>query len=360
MQRLLVMLANGFVQLHDWINKGNSIQSPYPITLQQGMHKLAAYQLAAGQSPIGSLQDLLNIAHCPLETWEIPLNGDEDFTGEKFLDKGMPTDFCFDWVHEGGPDALEEETLLMRVLKTCREENDPDAYTKFRACLIQRPVMTTLELQEAKRDFSSSTLREMFSMAYEAVPLSAAVDGQYGCCARCGGLMLRLSDNMSEDDAGFVCENEQCRLLGTLPEEFKTADEGVLWLSAGLRRYVARPGIPEILLKKELKAIGAEVDMWPNFDAYDLRARVGNEIWAIDVKDWANPFLLAQNAGPIRRTPHWDRAFYVFPDERQRPPHTDYLRAFESRWQRPPQTEAFMMRDFIYRVKQKLVLSHAE
>ena len=348
------MLANGLVRLHDHLNQGRRISSPYPVELQQGMHKLAAYQLHADQLPIGSLQDLLNLAQHPLETWGIGFDRDEEVVGEKLLNQGLPTDFCLDCVHEGGPDALEEETLLKMVLKTCREEENPNAYTEFRGYLIGHPVVTTLELQEAKRKFVSPRLRELLGIAYEAVPRSSEINGFHGCCERCGSLMLRLSGYTSGHDGGFACENEQCRLLDTDIGGTKTSDEGVLWLNAGLRRYVARPGLPEILLRDELKKLGVDVSMWPNFDAYDLRANIGDEVWAIDVKDWANPFRLANNAGPLRRVPAWSRAFYIFPDERQRPPHTDYLRAFKSRWQKPSQTEAMMMSDFIRRVERKL------
>jgi hypothetical protein len=77
-----------------------------------------------------------------------------------------------------------------------------------------------------------------------------------------------------------------------------------------------------------LEALGLDVELWPAFDRYDLRIVFPNrEVWAVDVKDWANPFLLARRVKPIPSDPPWTRAYFVFPDER-RAQREDYLRAF--------------------------------
>jgi hypothetical protein len=66
-------------------------------------------------------------------------------------------------------------------------------------------------------------------------------------------------------------------------------------------------------------------------DAYDLRLTFpGQEVWAIDVKDWASPYRLAETVKPFRTFPTWDRAFFVFPD-RYKNKHRNYLEAFRSR-----------------------------
>ncbi|AYF78528.1 hypothetical protein D7D52_37160 [Nocardia yunnanensis] len=84
-----------------------------------------------------------------------------------------------------------------------------------------------------------------------------------------------------------------------------------------LRIFVTGPGIAETALESELKRLGLTVAMWPNFDTYDLRVTVPNgEVWALDVKDRANPALLARGSQPLRPDPPYDRAFLVIPQYR--------------------------------------------
>ena len=68
--------------------------------------------------------------------------------------------------------------------------------------------------------------------------------------------------------------------------------------------------------------------MWPQFDSYDLRIPFPDgTAWAIDVKDWANPSLLAVRTQALRADPPHDRAFIVVPAYRFRV-REDYARAF--------------------------------
>ncbi len=346
--RLLALLANGLLQVYDQSLRGTSLSSPYPKSLQQGMHKLAAHQIEVGLPPITSIQDLLFIAEHPLDTWQ--LNFDEEIvsSGEQLMERNIPTQFCLDWTHEQGPDALEEETLLREVMAICKETGRPDTYTAFRNLLIRRLVLTTLELQQAKQDSTLRPVRDLLVKAYTPAPLSATYDSAYDCCGRCGGLLLRAEGNY------FECENERCWSYQLDACRTLSIDDGVLWLESGLRRYVARPGLAEIELQDRLETLGLSVEMWPNYDAYDLRVQGNHAVWAVDVKDWSNPFKLAQSVGPIRRIPQWDRAFYVFPDERKHK-RPDYLRAFRNRWEKPPATQAMMMSDFIHEVARSLL-----
>lgn len=345
--RLLVFLANGLVQIYDQTLRGTGLSSPYPKSLQQGMHKLAAHQIQVGKKPIRNLRELLSLVESPLDSWGLKFDEEIVGQGDQLMERGIPTQFCLDWTHEQGPNALEEETLLHEVMAICREANRPDTYSAFRNLLICRPVLKTFELQQAKQESALRPVRDLLVKAYIPAPLSAAFDSTFGCCGRCGGLLLRIEGDQ------FECENEHCWTYELTTQRTISIEEGVLWLENGLRRYVARPGLAEIELRDKLEDLGLSVDMWPNYDAYDLRVRVGDEFWAIDVKDWSNPFKLAQAVGAIRRNPHWDRAFYVFPDERKQK-RPDYLRAFRNRWVKPTATNAMMLSDFVNEVKRAL------
>jgi len=111
-------------------------------------------------------------------------------------------------------------------------------------------------------------------------------------------------------------------------------------------------------LEAALRERGLQVELWPEFDRYDLRLRFADgEAWAVDVKDWAEPSLLARRvnaqAAPFTSGPRWSRAFFVFPQERQRE-RPDYVRAFENHCHvLSDGVEAAFEVDFLEEVKRK-------
>jgi hypothetical protein len=168
----------------------------------------------------------------------------------------------------------------------------------------------------------------------------------------CGGLLLRSQRN------DFICENEQCRVSGEFVtgRQLKT-EQGVLWLRREFRRSVAVPGIAELRLHQKLAEIAGnlELELWPAFDNYDILIRFPDgEVWSIDVKDQAYPYLLAIKAVAPPDDPHWDRAFFVFPDYRRRE-RSDYMRAFKNHTKvLSGRVEAAFEAEFVAQVKQKL------
>jgi hypothetical protein len=99
-----------------------------------------------------------------------------------------------------------------------------------------------------------------------------------------------------------------------------------------IRRYIVAPGRYEVdtaarLRKLKSRAGALVVDLWPSFDAYDLRITFPDQhVWAVDIKDWAFPTLLARALAELARDGDlaWDTAFYAIPDVRlERRP--DYL-----------------------------------
>lgn len=347
--RLLSNLSKGLVAIYDAGLNGIQIRSPYPASLERGIHQLAAYQIEIGQRPVAGLQGVFNLAQQPLNTWG--LNFDETLIGtgsDALIMRDRPTDFCIEWATEEDAEAYLQSEIMREVFELCIDQDIPDSYIAFRGLLIRKQVLTALERQRLKRQPELKPLRDILMRAYFPAPRSAAENGYYWLCERCGGLMLRDRD-------GFSCENMRCIAFGR--GESLSVDEDVLWLEGGLRRYISRPGLPEIELQEKLQSMGLSVTLWPAFDAYDLHVVVNNSVWAVDVKDWSNPYLLgsklAKKAIPAPQNWVWDRAFYVFPDERAEV-QRDYLRAFESRWQAPGRTSALMMGDFIDIVKREI------
>jgi hypothetical protein len=347
--RLLSNLARGLVSIYDAGLNGIQIRSPYPVPLERGMHQLAALQISVGETPVAGLQDVFNLARQPLGTWG--LDFDETLIGtgsDALIVRDKPTDLCLEWASQEDAEALFQTEIMREVFELCIEQDIPQSYTAFRKLLIEHQVLTTLERQRLKRQPELKPLREVLMRAYHPAPRSAIEEGNYWLCAYCGGLMLRDRD-------GFACENMRCAGYGR--GAALSADDEVLWLDGGLRRYISRPGLPEIKLQEALAALGLTVTLWPAFDAYDLHFVVNGSVWAVDVKDWSNPYLLgsklSKKAIPGPQKWVWDRAFYVFPDDRSTL-QQDYLRAFESRWQAPARTIALMMSDFIDMVTREI------
>jgi hypothetical protein len=97
------------------------------------------------------------------------------------------------------------------------------------------------------------------------------------------------------------------------------------------------------------------VELWPNVDAYDLRLTFPDrQVWAVDVKDWASPYRLAEQVSPFRTNPPWDHAFFVFPDRHKRVKR-NYVEAFKSRCLYvSDRVDALFESDFIAAARRKL------
>jgi hypothetical protein len=96
---------------------------------------------------------------------------------------------------------------------------------------------------------------------------------------------------------------------------------------------VTGPGRAEVDLEGRLTALRAgakrlDVAMWPGFDAYDVRITFPDGlVWAVDVKDWKHPGLLAKAAKAVPAQPPYDESCWVVPQE-QVDAHGDYLATY--------------------------------
>ncbi len=189
--------------------------------------------------------------------------------------------------------------------------------------------MTALELlQCCQLKPSLEILRELLPQAYESAPLDYMVKGNFFCCPICGNLQ-----QPNYEQTRFSCENGRCRRLAAKGGRGRVlaAQEQVYWLKRGQRSFIAHPGLAELRLEKRLLGLGVEVEMWPEFDSYDLRVKLPRKTIAVDVKDWSNPFLLARKVQEkgFPSSPPWDEAYYIFPKERKQE-QPDYVRAFSN------------------------------
>lgn len=276
--------------------------------------------------------------------------------GDRLLDGPSPTSVCQELFVDGADVEAElaEQRILLKVLNVCRGASSQEAYTAFRRLLVERPVITPAELHEVLNDEPDlMILRDYISEAYQPAPAECVVGRKALVCKGCGNLLVRNASGAP------ACADERCRFHGQAAIRHEISLETVrpLWLIRALRTFVAGPGAAEVRLAGTIKKLGIDVEMWPNFDAYDLKITFPDGIvWAVDVKDWVSAYLLARNVQPIPDHPKWDRAYFVFPEQgRERPP--DYLRAFKANCRvltNVPPVDAAMERRFMKLVRQRL------
>ncbi|QKW28696.1 hypothetical protein HUT11_23265 [Streptomyces seoulensis] len=60
----------------------------------------------------------------------------------------------------------------------------------------------------------------------------------------------------------------------------------------GVWRFVVVPGASELRIERDLKGLGATVELWPDLDRYDLRVQVGEHEFRIDVKEYRSAHRL--------------------------------------------------------------------
>lgn len=292
----------------------------YPPSLSRGLNLLILTCIRRGMSAPQSATDLLAWAQRPLASWNLGLPDEMAIDDDRLLDDDFfPTALCDELARSGDEDDLREQEFMEQVITACRNAGGDGqrAYVAFRRTLIERPVMTHVELTTTRMDpIMPPSLRALLDAAYQPAPQSAAQNGAWAPCRACGQLLLRTRRG------AWTCETESCRDQGS-PQIARTiplCDEAV-WLRRDLRRFIAAPGRAELRLADALRQIGATVELWPALDRYDLRVTFPNgAVWALDVKDWRNPWLLAQHVGrrEFPTSPRWDRAWFVFPDERRR------------------------------------------
>lgn len=302
----------------------------YEDGVQRAFNQLVLRCLRSGIEPPASVPELVSwAARTPLDQWPAGFTeAARAGTGTDFLvdeQTRTPTQACLELALTvaDAPAELFETDIIESALAACRSARSPASYTAFRNLLITRPVLTATRLAALAADIDLLPVFDTVRRSYEPAPAAYRRRDSYQLCGRCGCLLVPLKTG------GYRCELERCRSDGrsALGPELP-AQAGVLQLKRPLRVFVTSPGIAETDLDATLRSVGLDPQLWPEFDAYDLCVPFPSGIvWAVDVKDWANPALLARATQPLRAEPRHDRAFIVVPEYRVRV-REDYARVF--------------------------------
>ena len=302
----------------------------YETVVQRAFDQLVLLCLRRGATPPGSVPEMVRWARTkPVTAWPLDLFDAEVDDHQLLVDPETvsPTQFCLEWaISSADPTAEQFENLLMNdAITTCRAAQAPDSYTALRRLMIERPALTSAELAELSGDIDLHPVLNVIRDSYEPAPAAYLRNGHYSVCKGCRCLMVPTNRGV------LRCELDRCKREGNdeIGREIPVhAGGGVQQLRRPLRMFITGPGRAEIDLEISMVKLRLRPEMWPNFDAYDLRITLPDgQVWAIDVKDRANPALLGRSTVPFRTVPPFTHAFLVVPAYRL-VDREDYQRVF--------------------------------
>ncbi|MEW2329422.1 hypothetical protein AB0880_16600 [Micromonospora chersina] len=327
--KLLRLVATAVIDL------SRHTRTPEPVysdNVQKAYNHVVVQSLLRQRVPPASVTHLAEWAATkPVRDWPLDLPSDVEPVDEYLVDAATrtPTQLCYEWQVPAQDAAAElfENEVVREVFVQCEATGAPATYTAFRQLLVEHPVLTGVQMALLIGEAPELGLvMETIKRCYEPAPAAfRADDGTFTTCERCGCLLKPYG-------AGWRCELDRCRReqRASPGERINPAlTGGVLQLRAPLRMFITGPGLAEIDLQKALARRGLEAQMWPGCDAYDLRITLPNKkVWAIDVKDRANPALLGHTATALRSQPPYDEAYLVVPAYRFAD-REDYARVFK-------------------------------
>lgn len=310
---LLHLLATAFVELSEREAPGEPV---YPANVQRAYNLLVLACLRKRVDPPASVPALVRLAaaEAPSE-WGLDLDLPERLVNPVTR---TPTDACREW-HLPYADPLaerHENEIMLTALARCREAEDPAAYVAFRRLLVERPVLAAVDLDGLLGEVDLFLFADLLPSVYlPATASQRGADGMYATCDGCGCLLYLARH-------GWACELDRCRrILHAQVREELPASRRPHQLTAPIRAFITGPGLVEIELEQALTRLGLTVEMWPAFDAYDLRVTFPDgAVWGIDAKDRADARLLGRTLAAPARRPAWTEFFLVVPDHRMRGP----------------------------------------
>jgi transcriptional regulator with XRE-family HTH domain len=362
-EMIVRLIASGLVELYlHYAKTGEPPHASYSKKLQRGYDRLVATCLLHGRTPPQSVPALIQLCERTFSDWPLPQLPEDVHPLDTLLHNRQPSFFCEEYARSDRDieAAVSEERFMQKVFAEC-SALPSDVYTSLREQLVTRPVLTEAEFTLCYNKPPLRVVADLVKDAYEEAPGFLSHKGFFRCCPECGNLLLYSRDKV------WLCRDESCDLDRVREDQIQrvlSADDedngSVYQLKHSLRRYVAAPGRFELKLRDRLLDLSRggrrlSVELYPSVDAYDLRVTFPDkEVWAIDVKDWASPYLLAETVKPFRTRPPWDRAFYVFPD-RHKKVRRDYLEAFRNRCVYVAgRVEALFDSDIVAAARQKL------
>ena len=319
---VLPLLASGLMVMTQDLADGRPPLAPFPDAWQRGLNIFAVECLLRGVEPPSHTQAAIALCKKPPSEWPVRVALQARTLDHPLLDEGdQPTALCrelSEQIAKGNPEHELCEHLMLKIREIAAAQRNQNAYVALRSFIIRRPVVAREDLIDAVTSPEMGIFgRDLFEL-YEQVPASAIEHEHVRLCGHCGWTLERYDGRMR-------CAGDYCSVLTDSftrdTASLAVPPSGMLMRARkAIRQYVVAPGRYEVGLYDTLRAEAISAELWPDFDAYDLRIPLGDETWAVDLKDWTYAHLLAPKLMPFRTdtSDSWDRAFYVIPDARAR------------------------------------------
>jgi len=318
---VLPLLARGLTELSERIKEGRSLETPYPRAWSRGVSMLAASCLMHSIDPPLHLGEVIrDWCMRPPVSWPISPEMQPRLYDAPLYEDGEPTTLCRELansISQGDAEQELSEQLMGRILQQAQNARKQEAYVAVRQHVIEHAVISEEKLIMAGFSPEMSIFSGELHDLYEPVPTYITEQRQVFLCGHCGWTLERRNGRLS-------CGSEQCRVLTegfTLRTRVLELNEEMrlMRVRRAIRRYIVAPGVYEISTMRRVRALGLRCDLWPGYDAYDLRIIFpSGAVWAVDIKDWQYPHLLGRRLTAIPQTDdlRWTSAFYAVPDAR--------------------------------------------
>lgn len=327
----------------------NDNRYPYPDELSYALNQLSLVMLAKYPSTITKVFQLFET---PLEQWwpgtlpsgieprfELLYEGELDEQVIEFLlEYELPTNATLRDIQ-----LILDNQLMVNILHTATSarSSDPDSaqkeYTAIRQYIITHPWTSTEQLRQQFRDLRHIKLQDVGALYQDSRSLHSTLlyrragmsEACYWNCPACGPLYQR------NNRLGSIKPNA-CLGRCPGPQGWQNLDpvDHPLVLKRGIHLRTLIPGITEIQLYQWLVQdaqtdipVLKQVILWPGVDRYDLQltfqySAQKREVWAVDVKDYKDPFVLGRHIAQDNRQVSenaldWQWWYYVYPSYRE-------------------------------------------
>jgi hypothetical protein len=202
---------------------------------------------------------------------------------------------------------MRAEQIQNEVFAALVESGDPGGYVLARRFLIDHPATDQEELR-AQLLATGARLAARYSPLPPDQRYQARGRGWWWPCPVCKWPMTVTSDHV------------RCRYLphqavyqavpgraSSPPRLLRTGDrsprrapaarraDNAACVDPGVWRYIVVPGASEVRIAASLEKLGADVQLWPDMDSYDLHVRAGRLDQRLDVKEYRSARRLIED-----------------------------------------------------------------
>ena len=293
-QSLDTLAARALVALHDTMESPSGFSAGLPSPVRRFFDVAAAMNaLHDGERWPASFGALCG--------WgQTPPNDIVDRWGGVFIEDNAPTDICYEAAEggRGNEEDWEQLSLFKTLIDACRQCTDPqNAYVAIRSAVITSPTATRLEIEDAfgLRGADLRKAADLIPKIYAEMPHALEIRGKgVPICVVTGAPLIRSSAGGSRLHSEYRDPSAQSNAtLGKC--RYVPWTRGLLRAKRPVRMRWVYPGIAEMDLHERLKDHDWDCELWPDLDSVDLvaRSRDGTRRFAVDVKDVASPYRLA-------------------------------------------------------------------